>query len=505
MTITNQQVKLLMKNIKKYPQEVAAAKSGMSTKTGSKYLASGKLPSEMKQKRANKRDCVATRDDTFTAHWPIIEPMLQANPNLQAKTILAFLMNEYPGTYKLGQLRTLQRRVKNWRAHDGSNKDIIFRQDIKPGVQSQSDFTVMNSLNITINGEAFNHILFHFMLPYSRWESVRVCFSESFESLVAGFEKAVWELGYVAPEHRTDNLTAATKAMGSRREFTQSWQNIMDYYNITPTTNNPGVSHENGSVEKSHHLLKTDIDQSLMVRGYRDFDSEEAYSKWLEQLVAGRNKSYLERLSHEVKSFLDLPDKRYNAPTIIPVRVQSSSLVQIMGKLYSVPSRLINYSLRAYVYPDEVILFYNNKSLQIMPRVHDDSWQGINYRHLIDSLIRKPGAFANYRYQAALFPRLCFRQAYDALQARYATGADKSYLKLLQLAKVYTEQQVSEALELLLEVKQVPDSIAVKELIDSYKQERIATEVIMPSLSIYDNLLSCSSDSYNKEGLTYDA
>ena len=131
----------------------------------------------------------------------------------------------------------------------------------------------MNSLGITINKQAFNHLLFHFILSYSKWESVKLCFSETFENLISGYEKAVWELGAIALEHRTDNLTAATQAMGSKREFTDRWQQFMGHYGVLPTTNNPGVSHENGSIEKSHDTLKNAIQQALylMLRKFKDF------------------------------------------------------------------------------------------------------------------------------------------------------------------------------------------------------------------------------------------
>jgi hypothetical protein len=236
MTATNQQAKLLMKKLKKYTQEIAAAKAGMDVKTARKYIKSQQLPSEMQA--TYKR----TKPTIFTSHQDEIAKMLETSPGLQAKTVMGYLVRKYPDQYKLNQLRTLQRHINDWRAQNGASQAVIFRQDIKPGKQSQSDYTCMNALNITINSQTFKHLLFHFMLPYSRWESVYLSFSESFDTLVLGYEKAVWELGCVATEHRTDNLTAATQAMGSRREFTDRWQQFMSHYAVTPTANNPGVS-----------------------------------------------------------------------------------------------------------------------------------------------------------------------------------------------------------------------------------------------------------------------
>lgn len=475
-----------MKKLKKYNQETAAAKAGMDVKTARKYIKSQQLPSEMK--KAYKRN----QSSVFADHWDEISSMLHASPRLQAKTILGYLIKKYPGQYKMGQLRTLQRHMQDWRANHGANKPVIFRQNIKPGRQSQSDFTCMNALGITINGEPFNHLLFHFMLPYSRWESVNLCFSESFDTLTLGYEKAVWELGYVAPEHRTDNLTAATQAMGSRREFTNRWQQFVAHYETVPTTNNPGVSHENGSVEKSHDTLKNAIEQELMLRGSNDFATQKDYMIFVEKIVAGRNAERKERLLEELDHFHGLPDRKWNSPDILQVRVSSGSTVQIFDVPYTVPSRLIHFTLKAYVYHDEIILFYRNKKLQTMQRAHGQSLAGINYRHIIDGLIRKPSAFANYQYHEAMFPRLCFRKAYDALREAIPANADKNYLKILQLAKLHSEHEVSEALSLLLQEHQRPTAEAVKSLIDAYAEERSKVYVHQPSIADYDSLLTAT-------------
>lgn len=486
MITTDQQVKLLMQKLKKHNQEIAAAKAGMDVKTARKYLQSGQLPSEMKAAHTWK-----TRPDAFALHWPECAQMLETSPRLEAKTLLEYLIRQYPEHYTIHQMRTFRRRVSNWRAEFGALNPIIFNQELKPGRQSQSDFTNMNELNITINRQPFNHLLFHFMLPYSCWESIQLCFSESFESLVTGFEKAVWELGYVVKEHRTDNLTAATKAMGgSRREFTERWQEVMKYYDIIPTTNNIGVSNENGSVEKSHDLLKKAIDQQLLLRGYRDFDSQKAYVQWVEELVASRNHYRKERLLEEIPLLNELPDKKWHSPTIVTVRVSTGSLIHVLGETYTVPSRLIHYSLKAYIYPEEIILFHGNKILQKMPRIYEGSLAGINYRHLIDALIRKPGAFAQYRYREAMFPYPCFREAYEKLQRNKPANADKLYLQLLQLAKVHSEHQVCEALILLLEDGQLPIAETVKSLVDVVQEERLKVHVNEPHLADYDHLLS---------------
>jgi transposase len=487
MTIKNHQVKLLMKKLKKNTLESAAAQSGMDVKSARKYIKSDRLPSDLK-----KPHNWSSHPDVFADDWDELKKMLETNPRLQAHTLINYLVKRSPEKYKPCHLRTLQRRIRDWRAQYGASKAVIFSQDIQPGKQSQSDFTNMNDLFITINHQSFNHLLFHFVLPYSRWEAISLCFSESFESLVAGFENSIWKLGYVAGEHRTDNLTAATQAMGSQREFTERWQLVMKHYQIRPTTNNPGVSHENGSIEKSHDTLKNAVDQALMLRGSRDFSNQNEYMKFVQDIVDGRNAYRLAQFEKEEGLLLELPERKWHSPIVINARVSSSSVIQILNKPYTVPSRLIHYTIRAYVYPDEIILFYGTKQLQRMPRNYSDDIDGINYRHIIDGLVRKPGAFANYKYQEALFPRLCFRKAYDSLYDARPATADKTYLKLLQLAKIQSEQGVADAIELLLEDRQLPTLENVKELMDSFQKERQLVRVNQPNLADYDRLLSCN-------------
>jgi hypothetical protein len=221
------------------------------------------------------------------------------------------------------------------------------------------------------------------------------------------------------------------------------------------------------------------IEQELMLRGSTDFETQQNYLAFVYQIVAGRNEQRQDCLLTEMEYLSELPDKKWHSPMVMRARVSSGSVVQILDVPYTVPSRLIHYTLKAYVYPDEIVLFYGNKKLQIMPRVNAKSLAGINYRHIIDSLVRKPAAFANYHYHEALFPRLCFRKAYDTLRDSTPGNADKHYLKLLQLAKLHSEQEVTDALELLLQEHQLPTPDAVKSLIDAYSKERL--EVYVPS------------------------
>jgi hypothetical protein len=482
MTCTNQQVKKLMANINLLTQEQAAAKAAMDVKTARKYLNSKKLPSELRKPHKWRN-----KPDIFADNWQEIEELLNNALGLQAKTVFIYLQDKYPGAFKDCHLRTLQRRFKQWRALNGKNKDVIFCQNHVPGAQSQSDYTDMNNLMITINGQHFKHLLFHFMLVFSRWEMVSICHEESFASLAEGYEQAVWSLGKVVAEHRTDNLAAATKKAGGSRSFTEKWLKVMNHYDVIPSRNNPGESHENGSIEKAHDLFKNTVNQRLMLRGSRDFKTLAEYEDFLLQVQTSRNAPRKEALAIEMAKLKNLPNDKWSMPKILPVRVSPSSTIQIDSVPYSVPSRLISLVLTAHVFYNKIKLYYGQKCLQEMPKTHGIA--GINYRHIIDSLIRKPGAFVNYQYREALFPRLCFRQAYDHLTAHSRSCGVRQYLGILQLAKMHGEQKVTTTLELLIAQKTLPLPETVKLLLDP-PIEVPFVKIDQPQLTVYNQLLS---------------
>ncbi len=430
----------------------------------------------------------AKRTDIFDGVWLEIEEMLSVDPGFQVKTLMQMLIDR-DECFNWTHLRTLQRRVRDWRALKGPNQDVMFSQIHKPGHQSQSDWTHCDELKVTIDGQAFPHMLFHFMLPYSRWETAYISFSESFDNLVSGYTRALGELGAVPAEHRTDNLTAAVTAHGSRPVFTERWQTVLDHYGVSPSRNNPGVSHENGSVEKSHHLLKSELDQVLRLRKSREFASVAEYESFLRRTLDKRNRGRRGRLAEEMAVMPDLPERAWNEAVEERVVVNAFSLVTVSKALYTVPSRLIGYELRALVYAEVVRLFLGNTLVVEMPKQQPGD-KRINYRHLIAHLMRKPGAFAGYVFRDDLFPSLTYRKAYDRLLERKPERADKEYLAILNHAAMGSEQDVETALELLLGGGGTPSLEAVKDLTHVSIGILPDIRIPVPELFSYDELLS---------------
>jgi len=486
MTCTEKQIRMLFKYSKTLTQEAAAAKAGMSLRTARNYLKGGGAMAIEKKEWIWRQ----THKDAFEMVWDVVEEMLAVDPDLQSQTLMQWLIDEYPEqNFNWNQLRTLQRRIRRWRALKGPDQDVKFPQRHIPGKQSQSDWTHCSELGVTIDGQPFPHMLFHFMLPYSRWETAFISDSESFDNLTMGYMKAVAELGAVAEEHRTDNLTAAVNNHGSRHVFHERWTAFLNHYRVRPSMNNAGESHENGSVEKSHDLLKNAFDQALKLRGSRAFASVAEYEKFIRRILDQRNKGRKGRLTEEMKLLKSLPEQHWNDPKEVRPKVTSFSTISVDGVLYSVPSRLIGRELKAMVYPETVRVFLGETLVQEMPRLAPGS-RKINYRHIASHLVRKPGAFANYQYRDELFPSLTFRQAYDSLQHGRPERADKEYVAILHLAAMNSEQDVEAALATLLEEKQLPLSTAVRDLIQTVPCEMPLVSIPAPELCSYDMLLS---------------
>jgi len=496
--VTDQQVRLLMKLSKtEKTLSTAAVKAGMDEKTARKYRRLGKLPSE-----CSKPHTWRTRKDPFAEVWDEIEEKLKHNHGLQAKTLFDDLQRRYPGQFTDGQLRTLQRRVKVWRALKGPAKEVFFAQQHHPGVLAQSDFTHMDSLGVTIARQPFRHLIYHFVLTYSNWETGTICFSESFESLAQGLQNALWELGGVPAMHQTDRMSAAVSNLpriterqagsAKKKEFTRRYAALLDHYCMDGRMIQPRKANENGDVEQRHYRFKVAVDQALMLRGSRDFATRKAYEAFLHQLLNRLNASRRDRLTEELKHLRSLPNGRLDPSKKLRVRVGPSSTINIQGNVYSVHSRLIGERVEVRLSALHVEVWYAQKKVETMPRIRGRGQHQINYRHIIDWLARKPGAFEHYRYRDALFPSSRFRIAYDTLKEQSPATAHKEYLKLLYLAARETEVGVDDALRVLLNQEEPIDARVVRAMVLSGQEILPVTDILVDAvdLSAYDQLLS---------------
>lgn len=478
-----------MKEYKKHGKVgLAALRSGMHRETAAKYIDVQKLPSELKQQRT-----WATREDPFAEDWPTVSSMLNAAPELESKALFTWLMEEHrPGSYQEGQVRTFQRKVKSWRATQGPPKEVFFAQEHRPGEAMQTDFTWGTELGITIAGEPFPHLLCHPVLPYSNWEWATVCQSESMMSLRRGVQAAVFTLGRTPVWHQTDHSTAAThNTRDGEREFNDEYLEFMGHLGMKPRTIGVGKSNQNGDAEALNGALKARLEQHLLLRGSREFDSVAAYEQWVQAVCRKANLGRQERLDTELLQMTPLTVLQLPEWTEEKVRVQQGSTIRIKNKTYSVPSQLIREEVRVRIYEERLEVYYADKMQLSIPRVPGRSAFRINYRHVIDSMVRKPGSFERYRYREDLFPTVTFRKAFDAIEGSHSSTwkASLEYLRILNLAAKTMECDVELALEMLLAEHLVPTFDLVRDLVAPEATPAPKLAVLKADPAAFDRLL----------------
>jgi hypothetical protein len=423
--------------------------------------------------------------------WGEVEELLMREPGLQGKTVFEELQRRYPGRFCEGQLRTLQRRMKVWRALEGPPKEVFFPQVHRPGVGCASDFSDLNELGVMIGGALFAHKLYHFVLPYSNWETGTVCFSECFESLSEGLQNALFELGGVPQRHRTDRLSAAVHSLHSEAEFSRQYQGLLSHYGLEGEKTQAGHPHENGDVEQRNHRIKEALKQALMLRGSREFVDRGAYEAFVREMMARQNAGRQARFAEERALLRPLPPQPIASSRWVEVRVGPSSTIRVLHNVYSVNSGLVGEQVRVRVFAQRLEVWYAQRQVETLPRLRGEGRQCIQYRHIIDWLVRKPGAFAGYHYRQELFPTLRFRMAYDALKANCGARADKEYLRILHLAARENEQRVDDALRVLLgqELSFAAEEVEAVVLSQSALPPATQIAIAAVNLAAYDALL----------------
>ncbi len=425
---------------------MSAIKAGMSRNTARNYLRQDDVL-EQRQTPHTWR----TREDPLEAVWPQALAMLGQAPELEAKALFEHLAQSHPGGIKEGLLRTFQRRVRSWRLAEGPEKEVFFTQDHQPGEVLAVDWTEMGGLGVMIEGKVLAHKLFHAVLPYSNWEWAVRAQSESSLSLRGGLKATLGRLGRVPRQLLTDHSSAAThqlKRDGAERGFNEEYLGICAHYGIEPRTINVGRPQENGSCESAHGHLKRRIGQHLLLRGSRDFSSEEEYDGFLIGVLDSANRLRTKRLGEELAAMretavADLPDYRE-----LMVSVGNNSTIRVRKQSYSVPSRLIGAKLLARIYENRIVLLAGAQEVAQLPLGGGDRGAVIDFRHVIGHLLRKPGAFAGYRWREEMFPAPVYRATYDHL-TRLGQDADRRYLEILKVAADEGQTVVENALEQL--------------------------------------------------------
>ncbi len=452
--ITEQQAEIYMKARKKNQKQLtAAAKAGISERSG-RSIESGSRSDPRITEHVWR-----TRIDPLEGVWQTqLIPLLEQQPKLQAITLLEYLQNNHFGKYPDNVLRTLQRRVKQWRALQGPDKEVMFRQAHSAGQQGLSDFTRLKSITITVAGVEFKHLLYHFRLAFSHWSYLKIIQGgESFTALAEGLQEALQRLGGSPYEHRTDSLSAAFKNLSkeAQDDINARYDALCKQYSMLATRNNRGLGHENGSVESPHGHLKRRIEQALLLRGSYDFVDVEQYQLFIDEVVIEHNRRNAKAINQERSMLQALPAHKAVDYTQVSAVVSRSSTIDVRRVTYTVPSRLQGEVLQVRLYDDRLLCYLGHVFVIELKRLRpegDIRGRVVDYRHVIHSLVKKPQAFRHCVLRDDLLPNKEYRTIWKTLDEQLAPKeACKLMVGLLHLAaKQDCEKDLAQRVQTLL-------------------------------------------------------
>jgi len=405
--LTSQQIELYMKKRRiGSAQEAAAAAAGLSVRSA-RRIDTGGIQAQAGKPRGR------TRPDPLEGIWEeVLLPLLTAKPGLTPITLLENLQRQQPDHDWLPLHRTLQRRVRQWKALHGPAPEVIFPLSYEPGEIAFCDFTQLKGVEITVAGQPFPHLLFHYRLAWSGWSHAQVIQGgESFVALSQGLQNALAASGGVPRELRTDRLSAACRNRNGSfaADITRRYHALCHHYGLAYSRNNLGVAHENGRVESPHGHLKERIKQALLLRGSVDFSAVAVYETFVMEVTAQYNRPRLCRLGQEKPALRSLPPHRFADYDIEQLKVRRTSTIEVRRVVYSVPPALIGHKVTVRIFHDRLQVLLGRQLACELVRLHGgDERHGrawcIDLNHLIEALRRKPRALLHCRYQRELFP-----------------------------------------------------------------------------------------------------
>ncbi|GFE69019.1 transposase, putative [Chroococcus sp. FPU101] len=455
-----------------------------------------------------------TRQDPFAEVWESeLVPMLEKEPQLRPITLFEYLQEKYPNQYDQSKLRTLQKRVRDWKATFGPPKEVMFAQEHLPAEMGLSDFTHFKQATITIAGKPFDHLLYHYRLAYSGWQYVQIVQGgESFVALANGLQNALLKCGGSPKIHRTDSLSAAYRNINSQadEDLTQKYEQLCNHYQMQPTRNNRGLAHENGGIESSHGYFKRRLHQALLIRGSGDFGSIEDYQQFIDTVIEKLNRRCALKFQEEGQHLQPLPAHQTADYELLSVRVTCHSTITVRCVLYTVPSQLIGQRLTIHLYQNRLVGFLGNQRVMELARVYPSQKgdkrraKSVDYRHVIHSLRRKPRAFLQSRWREEFLPNDQYRRIWKQLQEQFKPDeACRLMVESLYIAAVQDKEYV---VGLWLEGQLRDKTLNLKSLKQKFASIPVARlEVSMVNqhpLGSYDQLLQYEPNKFSPANLT---
>ncbi|HEY9460717.1 MAG TPA: IS21 family transposase [Paralcaligenes sp.] len=432
--ITDQQIKLYMEHRRDSTQAVAAAKAGISERSARR------IDSQELQPGTAARPW-RTRADPLIDVWDtIVVPLLERSPSITTIGLFDHLCEHHADRFDPRARRTLERRVLAWRQLRGPDRDVIFLQTHAPGQLGIADFTVVDE-PVTVAHNPLHHRLLNYRLVASGWAYAQVvCGGESFSALSDGLQNAFWQSGGVPRELRTDSLSAAYKNRAEHDDFTRRFELLCRHYGIIATRNNRGVAHENGAIESPNNHLKRQLKQALLLRGSCDFTSLQNYNQFVQQLVARRNRRVVTAFKDEQRQLQPLPAGRSVNYSEHTLRVTRSSTIELRRVVYTVPSRLIGSRVTVRLFDTKLEIWCAQVHTLTLDRVYSPNKntrvRSVDYRHVIEALVKKPRAFRYSQMRDELLPSHDYQMIWEYVDRTLAADAACQYIvRLLHLAK----------------------------------------------------------------------
>ena len=464
-----------LRNKGKTQQEIASI-VGVSRRSVIRYLKDGKIPSYSRVTKSN-------RQDPMSEFYDLVKEKLELNYKFPLNELFEFICHKgYEGSE-----RTLRRKTRSLRMQL-KNNEVFFQREVLPGEIMEGDFT---EFYIEIAGTKRKVYLWVTSLPYSNSYFATPYYHCSFEAFSDGSVQSFNEFQGIAKKYRLDNMSpAVTKILsGKDRIVTSRFSQLQSHYKFQQDFCNPAKGNEKGNVEANNKFIKSKINAHISLYNL-SFSSLNAFKEFVWKVCRDHNKRESVSKKFLEESLLSLPPVPFKCFRTVVVSISKYSLfnLETTGHMYSVPSHLIGLSLEVRIYPDLIEVIHDGKVTCAHQRIYGmKGLVSIMPEHVIDGLLKKPGAMKDWKYRSVLFERPAWNNFYNKLISK--GGRDKDYLKCLKLISKHGRELVTIAMEISLEEDEELSSIQLSNLITNDMNNIHEIQPLKMDLNHYDIFL----------------
>ena len=459
---------------------------GVSKRTVIRYLKQGKIPT---YKRTSP-----TKKDPLDGFYDFIKETLEETPTLSLPELYVLLDEKgYQGSE-----RTLRRKTKKLR-DKLAQKEVFFQRAPTPGEVIEGDFT---ELHLSIGGVKRVVYLWVSSMPYSNAFFATPFYHQTFECFALGSALAFEEFGGVAKKFRLDNMSpAVTKILkGKERLVTQRYAAFQQHYGFFQDFCNPASGNEKGNVESNNKWLKRKILNSISVNklSFKDLNS---FQEFVWKLCRDHNEKDQVQKKFNEEILAPLPKSRFGCFSSEVAKVSKYSLFSVgkSGHSYSAPSQLIGLRLEARVYPNKIELIDRDEVVASHKRLYGPrGLASIQIEHVLDGLLRKPGAVNDWKHREVLFKRPVWRKFFEEMKGTGVSNPNKTYLACLKLMAKHGEDNLTVAMEMAMEEGLELNNRSLKDLLEQESFNVYEMKPLEVDLGEYDQLLTGGRDDESK-------